>query len=213
MRDDDEPFDEDPSLGKIYHSGIRREDEIGPADYALEPGVEALQEPMPDDDEDSLPAATSKGFDRRAVLAMGLGGLLTGTVAFLVGRLSTPAVASPERPRRLPQTGTVLTQDDLKLIRACKTWASGPVEDLANNAMAFLWVFAVIEPDEILRHGLSQLCEYAILHRAEEKGYEAAVSVLASFEEVGPPSGFEHYQAKLQDVVWRWQTTKKRRGR
>ncbi len=213
MRDDDDDFDEDPPVGQILHSGIRRESDIEPAEYALPPGMPALEgEPYTslDLEDEGVAPTNERRWDRRRMIAFAAGGLLFGAGSFLGGSLYSrgPGPASP----RDRQSGTRLSREDLRLIEIARGWADKPIDVLVGSSQSFLWVFHHVEPDEQLCHGLKRLCDYALLHR-DEKGYKVAVRVLGLFQDVPPPRGFEQYLVSLGELVWRWQVTQETKRR
>jgi hypothetical protein len=216
MRDDDDFEDDpegDPPAGEVLHSGIRRESEIEPADYALPPGVPALES------DPGLACEAEHGGDapliphrytRRRILACAAGGLLVGSAAFLGGSLYSRRADDSRSPRG--REGPRLSQEDLELIEVARGWVRKPIDVLVGSAASFLWVFHHVEPDDRLRHGLRRLCDYCLLHR-DEKGCKLAVRILGTFQSVPVPSGFEQDLNSLSDLVWRWQVTQETKRR
>jgi hypothetical protein len=93
---------------------------------------------------------------------------------------------------------TVLSADDLLLIRACRLWADSPTQELLKHSMPFLYIFHIADPkDEVLLHGLRRLCDYAIKNGGET-GRELAREILEVFSTVRPPPMLLKYLNPLE---------------
>jgi hypothetical protein len=193
MHDDDDTYDGDPPSGQVYHSGIRRESDVEPADYALPPEAAAL--------EGGYPEREAPEVSRRRALGLLAMGAATVSATFWFGRASVGDGLEPVH--RDPSKR--LKQADLDRIEAARVWAYASIEKLIAARPAFLWNFLIVEPDAAHVHGLERLCEYAILHGGQS-GFDTAVEILATFERVPAPMEFERHRDKLQKVILQWQT-------
>ncbi|MCA8956586.1 MAG: hypothetical protein KDC87_10965 [Planctomycetes bacterium] len=193
MRDDED----DLQIGKIYHSGIRPEDEIEPADYALPHGEAAVEGWPPE-------RPVSRRLSRRTLLATA--GSASVALAFGAGWFWG---TSPKPPTRTAGRAGRLTASELELIDATRRWTELPIEKLHENAPALLWVCSVVEPDQPIGHSLTRLCDYAVLRR-DAQGAELAAAILAMFDRVGPPQGFARYIEPLQKTLLAWRAERKR---